>query len=276
MSGVTAGVAPALSALRMVSFVPQSRDAVRVGLLTPDAQSVIDLTPLGIHDALDAVAQLDLLRRTAGAIIHGAARSSFAITSVHLVAAIPLARSVIRQDSGVAPSFADPTTLHGPGGHLSRRDAEGARAGLAAVVGVDLPATASPDRDRIEMALVGSVLVLGWPQEGHVAGHAELRPGAIGPFVAVPRRRPESLIFTQVAPVSHSQTPDHKMVLPAPADHEFLALAELALRSHALRAGDLLTIFPDVPPLASNAAIAGGSWVRVSAPGLGTLSLAVL
>ena len=41
------GVAPALSALRLVCFVPHERDAVHVGLLSPDAQQVVDLASFG-------------------------------------------------------------------------------------------------------------------------------------------------------------------------------------------------------------------------------------
>ena len=39
-----------LSTLRLVSFIPRQRDAVHVGLLTPDAQHVVDLAHLGITE----------------------------------------------------------------------------------------------------------------------------------------------------------------------------------------------------------------------------------
>ncbi len=259
-----------LSALRLVSFVPAERDAVHVGLLSPDAQQVIDLSGLGITDALEAIGQLDLLRQTAGAIVHGAARTAFDTSDVHLVAPIPLVRSVV-QGAG-APVFADPVTLHGPGGHLGRDHARAARAGMAAVVGATLDARSTPDDETLDRALVGTVLVLGWPQQGH-DGLPEIAPGAVGPYVAVPRRKPETLILTHVAPLLPGAPPDRKAAVAAPGDAEFFTLARRALASHTLRPGDLLTIFPQSaePP----EPVTGGSWVRLSGPGLGTLSLAV-
>jgi hypothetical protein len=269
-----ADVAPALSALRLVSFVPHARDAVHVGLLSPDAQHVIDLAGLGITDALEAIEQLDMLRRAAGAILHGAARHAFAVSAVHLVAPIPLARSVVQDSPNSAPRFADPSTLHGPGGHVSRDDAWRARVGMAAIVGTTIEARARIEDAALDAALIGSMLVLGWPQDGP-GGERMLLPGAVGPFAAVPRRRPESLMLTRVAPLSATPPADEKEALSAPDGAQFVAVARAALRSHTLRSGDLITIFPanvvptDRPP------VTGGSWVRVSAPGLGTLSLAV-
>jgi len=263
-----------LSALRLVSFIPQARDAVHVGLLTPDAQQVVDLTHLGITDALDAFERLSMLRQTAGAIVHGAARTSFVVSEVHLVAPIPLVRSVVRVTDTTALHFADPATLHGPGGHLGRVEAAEAQVGLAAVVGETIEATRSCSDDQLDVALSGSVLVIGWPQAGP-DGAPMLQPGAVGPFVAVPRRRPESLMLTAVAPLDVHGTPDVKHTLVAPSDAEFLSLAREALRTHTLRPGDLLTIFPGQSLVPQGTVIAGGSWIRATAPGLGTLSLAV-
>ncbi len=274
MSDGATDVAPRLSTLRLVSFVPHARDAVHVGLLTPDAQRVVDLTHLGIADVLDALGQLDMLRRTAGAILHGAAGTSHAVTQVHLVAALPLARSVVYVAQDAAPLFADPGTLHGPGGHLGRTEAGAARAGLAAVVGDTIAATMDCGEVDLERALVGGVIVLGWPQDGP-DGLPELRPGAVGPYLAVPRRKPESLVSTRVSPVGIPDARDAQQILRAPDDAQFVALARAALRSHTLRPGDLVTIFPDVAASADQAPMTAGSWVRVSAPGLGTLSLAV-
>ncbi len=284
MIPLAAGVAPSLSALRLVSFVPHQRDAVHVGLLSPDAQQVVDLAGFGITDALEAIAQLDMLRRAAGAIMHGAARNAFAVSAVHLVAPIPLARSVVQASPAGVPQFADPTTLHGPGGHLSRDDAQRAQVGMAAIVGATLAARTPVDDDALDAALVGSVLVLGWPQDGP-GGERLLLPGAVGPFAAVPRRRPESLVITRVAPLSAaplsaavlSAAPaaDDKVKLAAPDGPEFLAVARAALRTHTLHPGDLITIFPASTVATDRPAVSSGSWVRVSAPGLGTLSLAV-
>lgn len=263
-----------LSALRLVSFIPAERDAVHVGLLSPDAQHVVDLSGLGITDALEALDRLDMLRQTAGAIVHGAARTAFSTSAVHLVAPIPLVRSVVQRAGAAMPLFADPVTLHGPGGHLGRSDAVRACAGLAAVVGTTLDAGSSPDDDALDRALIGTVLVLGWPQPGH-DDLPELRPGAVGPYVAVPRRRPETLVLTHVAPLAPDAATDRKRSVAAPGDAEFFALARAALASHTLRPGDLLTIFPQVTTPVDEHPLAGGSWVRLSAPGLGTLSLAV-
>ncbi len=274
MTSPATDVATRLSALRLVSFIPHQRDGVHVGLLTPDAQQVIDLAGLGITDALDALDQVVMLRQAAGAIIHGAARTAFPVSGLHLVAPIPLVRSVVLAPGEVSPAFADPSTLHGPGGHLGRDDAALAQVGLAAVVGTTLDARTSCDDATLDRALVGTVLVLGWPQQGH-DGLPALRPGAVGPFVAVPRRRPDSLIITHVAPLAPDAPADHKVSVSAPGDAEFAALARRALASHTLRPGDLLTIFPTVTGPSVAWPVAGGSWVRVSAPGLGTLSLAV-
>jgi hypothetical protein len=276
MSDVSAALAAArLSALRLVSFVPPDRQGVHVGLLTPDAHRVIDLSPLGIHDALDAVAQLPMLRQTAGALVHGDTVAAFAVEGVHLIGAMPLARSVVQSAPTADVEFADPTTVHGPGGHLSRSEAAASRAGLAVLVGEELAARSYPDDETLDRALVGSLVVLGWPQSD-AAGETVLRIGAVGPYCAVPRRRPESLTHARVAPLgAHTTIPDVKAVLPAPIDADFFALARQALRSHALRLGDLLTVFPTVAPSVSPPEVAGGSWVRVSAPGLGTLSLSV-
>ena len=264
-----------LSTLRLVSFVPLERDAVHVGLLTPDAQHVVDLAHLGISDVLDAIDQLEMLRRAAGAIVHGPARTAYAMNAVHLVASLPLARSVIQMHGADTVSFADPTTLHGPGGHLSRNDARAARAGLAAVVGQVLSAGTHCTDDMLDAALIGTTVVLGWPQDGP-RPDAELRPGAVGPFVAVPRRRPESVMITRVSPIGTADSANAQQILPAPGDPEFFALARAALRTHTLHPGDLITIFPDDPPVADRSPMDAGSWIRVSAPGLGTLSLAVL
>lgn len=263
-----------LSALRVVSFVPHERDAVHVGLLTPDAQRVVDLAPLGIGDALEAIEQLAMLRQTAGAIVHGAARTAFALPSVHLVAPIPLVRSVVLARGMSTPHFADPATLHGPGGHLDRGDAAGAQVGLAAVVGGTLAAGSEPSDASLDLLLAGTVLVLGWPHLGPT-GDPLVLPGAVGPFLAVPRRRPESLLLTHVAPLMVNASPDEKLSCLAPSDAEFFELARTAVRSHTLRPGDLLAIFPGDAPSPDARAVPGGSWVRVSAPGLGTLSLAV-
>jgi hypothetical protein len=275
VTGPATTVAPRLSALRLVSFVPHARDAVHVGLLTPDAQQVVDLTHLGITDALEAIEQLDMLRQTAGAIVHGAARSAHAVSGLHLVAPIPLARSVVQVAGEPAPRFADPTTLHGPGSHLGRKESAGVRVGLAAVVGATVEATPACPDETLEQALVGSVVVLGWPQDGP-DGTPVLMPGAVGPFVAVPRRRPESVLITRVAPLAPDPAADEQLVIPAPDESAFFVLARAALRTHTLRPGDLLTIFPPEPVAVERAPLAGGSWVRVSAPGLGTLSLAVV
>lgn len=267
-------VATRLSALRLVSFIPHQRDAVHVGLLTPDAQQVVDLGGLGITDAFEALDQLDMVRRAAGAIIHGAARVAFQVSGLHLVAPIPLVRSVVLAPGAATPDFADPATLHGPGGHLGRDDAALTRAGLAAVVGTTLMARTPCDDATLDQALVGTVMVLGWPQAGH-DGVPVLRAGAVGPFVAVPRRRPESLFLAHVAPLSPDAPVDRTLSATAPTDAAFLALARLALASHTLRPGDLLTIFPALSEPPMQRPVASGSWVRVSAPGLGTLSLAV-
>ncbi len=275
MTTSATAVAPALSALRLVSFVPHERDAVHVGLLSPDAQQVVDLAGFGITDALEAIEQLDLLRRAAGAILHGPARSAFAVSAVHLVAPIPLARGVVQGTPDGAPHFADPTTLHGPGGHLSRDDARGARVGMAAIVGAIIEAHATLDDDALDAALVGSMLVLGWPQDAAGGATTVLLPGAVGPFAAVPRRRPESLMLTHVAPLAAAPAPDEKLVLAAPDGAAFIRVARAALRTHTLRPGDLITIFPDSVAAADRTVVSGGSWIRVSAPGLGTLSLAV-
>ena len=294
----SATTSPRLSALRLVSFVPAERDAVRTGLLTPDAAHVIDLAGLGITDALEALDQLPMLRQAAGAIIHGAARVALPVQGLHLVAPLPMARSVVHPefgDSAPAPEsgegaripelahhhrisealhFADPATLHGPGGHLSRAEAGQAAVGLAAVVGDVIRAGVTPDDATLAAALVGTVLVIGWPRSSD--GEApHLVPGAIGPFLAVPRRQPESLTLTLVAPLDASGAPEVRHTLPAPPPDAFHALAREAARTHALQPGDLLTIFPRVATGLSRPQVAGGSWVRASAPGLGTLSLAV-
>ena len=274
MSSPASEPAVRLSALRLVSFIPAERDAVHVGLLSPDAQQVIDLAPLGIDDALAAVEQLDMLRQTAGAIVHGAARTAFDVSAVHLVAPLPLVRSVVWPPGAQAPVFVDPATLQGPGGPVGREEAGAACVGLGAVVGTTLEAGSVPDDATIDRALAGSVLVLGWPQPGH-DGTPELRPGAIGPYVAVPRRSPETLLLTNVAPLAPGAPPDRKTSVGAPGRDEFLALARRALASHTLRPGDLLTIFPPIAVPIEPAPVVGGAWVRVSAPGLGTLSLAV-
>ena len=263
-----------LSALRLVSFIPAERDAVHIGLLSLDAQQVIDLAPLGITDAYEALEQLDMLRQTAGAIVHGSARAAFDIRQVHLVAPIPLARSVVLNDVSGTLHFADPTTLHGPGSQLDRGDAGAARAGLAAVVGASLDARSECPDERLDAALIGTLLVLGWPQDDGAGGQM-LLPGAVGPFVAVPTRRPESVIITRVAPLPLGDAADRKALLPAPDRRAFHTLAREAVRSHTLRPGDLLTIFPADPEASDGQPMLAGAWVRVSAPGLGTLSLAV-
>ena len=274
MTDVPIAAVARLSALRLVSFIPPARDAVRVGLLSLDATQVVDLAPFGITDALEALAQLDMLRRAAGAIVHGATRTAFAIDAVHLVAPIPLARSVVAAPGADVPYFADPTTLHGPGSHLTRPDAEAAQGGLAAVVGVTIEARTDVTEAMLDEALVGTLVVLGWPQAGH--GHATvLVPGAAGPFAAVPRRSPESILLRRVAPLGAGAIPDHTISVVAPDRQAFHALARRALRSHTLRPGDLLAIFPTVPNHSDRPPMSAGSWVRVSAPGLGTLSLAV-
>jgi len=267
-------VAATLSALRLVSFVPHGRDAVHVGLLSLNAEQVVDLETLGISDALEAIDQLPMLRQAAGAIMRGATRHAFPVHAVHLVAPIPLVRCVVQASLLLPPVFADPVTLHGPGGHLSRGDAAKACVGLAAVVGDVVKAGQDRDDRTFDGALVGTVLVLGWPQPGP-DGHDVLLPGAVGPFVAVPRRRPESLRLTHVAPLSAVPVDDVEVSLSAPCDDEFLALARVAARSHTLRPGDLLTIFPQSAEPNEPLAVDAGSWLRASAPGLGTLSLAV-
>ncbi len=272
-STATEPVVTRLSALRLVSFIPAERDAVHVGLLSQDAQQIVDLAPLGIADAYEALEQLGMLRQAAGAILHGAARTAFAVSTVHLVAPIPLARSVVLDAAG-AVRFADPTTLHGPGSLLGRDDAGGSAAGLAAVVGATIDAGAECTDELLDEALIGTLLVLGWPQAGPT-GEATMLPGAVGPFVAVPRRNPESLVLTLVPPLALVPTPERKQLSAAPDREAFHALARVAVRSHTLRAGDLLTIFPTAPSAGSGAPLPAGSWVRVSAPGLGTLSLAV-
>ena len=268
-------MAERLSTLRLVCFVTSDRDAVHVGLLTPDAQQVVDLAHLGISDVLEAIDQRDMLRRAAGAIVHGPARTAYAVSDVHLMAAMPLARSVVKLDASSSVSFADPTTLHGPGGHLSRTDAAGARAGLAAVVGETLSASADVSEETLDRALIATTIVLGWPQPGS-GPDSVLLPGAVGPFVAVPRRHPESLVLTRVAPLGVADDESAQQLLPAPADADFYSVARAALRSHSLRPGDLVTIFPVEPLRAVRGPVMAGSWIRVSAPGLGTLSLAVL
>ncbi len=272
-STATEPVVTRLSALRLVSFIPAERDAVHVGLLSPDAQQVIDLAPLGITDAYEALEQLGMLRQAAGAILHGAARTAFAVSEVHLVAPIPLARSVV-QDATGSLHFADPATLHGPGSLLGRDEARDCSAGLAAVVGATIDARTACTDELLDEVLIGTLLVLGWPQAGP-AGEPTLVPGAVGPFVAVPRRNPESLVLTLVPPLAVVPSAERKHLSPAPDREAFHALARSAVRSHTLRAGDLLTIFPTTPATASDAPLPAGSWVRVSAPGLGTLSLAV-
>jgi hypothetical protein len=263
-----------LSAVRLVSFIPPARDAVHVGLLTPDATHVVDLTPLGISDAFEALSQLDLLRRTAGAVIRGGARVSYEVRHVHLVAPVPLARSVVRGDGTSDVAFADPTTLHGPGSPLTRSAAAEARGGLAAVLGETIAARSAATDAALDAAMVGTLLVLGWGQPGP-SSEPVLLPGAIGPFLAVPVRSPECVAVRWVSPLTPPVDADHSVQLKAPGRAEFRALARAALRTHTLRPGDLLTIFPveTVPVDAST--IAAGTWVRVSAPGLGTLSLAV-
>jgi hypothetical protein len=274
MTGSTIRDMDRLSALRLVSYVPPARDAVHVGLLTPDAQQVIDLAPLGISDALDALDQLDMLRRAAGAIVHGAARVAAPVQGLHLVAPIPLVRTVVgAADGSKPPRFLDPVSVHGPGGHLSRADARTARAGLGTIIGLTIAATTHCPDDVLERALVGSTLVLGWEQPD-ADGVPMLKSGAIGPFLAIPRRRPESLMFTHVAPLGAADGAERKTSALAPGSDAFFALARAALRSHTLRPGDLLTIFP-ADATRGDEPVEGGSWVRVSAPGLATLSLAV-
>ena len=264
-----------LSSLRLVCFVTQERDAVHVGLLTPDARHVVDLAYLGITDVLEALDQLDMLRRAAGAIVRGPARTAYAVGDVQLIASMPLARSVVQTDASSSVSFADPTKLHGPGGHLSRTDAQMARAGLAVVVGETIEASMDVPDERLDRALIATTIVLGWPQTGPER-EPVLLPGAVGPYVAVPRRHPESVVITRVAPLGLPDDAIAQQLLPAPDDLDFFAVARAALRSHALRPGDLLTIFPADPLETVRAPMAAGSWIRVSAPGLGTLSLAVI
>ncbi len=263
-----------LSAVRLVSFIPANRDAVHAGLLSLDATEVIDLAPFGLTDALEALAQLDMLRRAAGAIVHGPTRAAFATESVHLVAPIPLARSIVAGHGTDVLHFADPTTLHGPGSQLSRTDAAAARGGLAAVLGTTLAAGSELTDGMLDDALVGSMVVLGWPQLGHDQATV-LAPGAVGPFLAVPRRSPESILLRRVAPLAASALADETVRVAAPDRRAFHALARSALRSHTLRPGDLLAIFPHESEAAGRPPMLPGSWVRVSAPGLGTLSLAV-
>jgi hypothetical protein len=272
---VAAGHAVALSALRIVSFVPLERDAVHVGLLASDAQHVVDLVPLGINDVLDALTQSGTLRQTAGAIMHGAARTELPVRQVHLVAPIPMARSVVFDGDTDEIVFADPTTLHGPGGHLRPTDAAHARVGLAAVVGETLSAAEHPDEHDIQRALIGSLLVLGWSQEAP-GGAVRVLPGAIGPFVALPLRHPDSLALTLSSPDLSAAPSDaeRRRDARAPVQADFVALARRALTTHSLRTGDLLVIFPARARI-SNVPIRVGFWVRASAPGLGTLSLAV-
>jgi hypothetical protein len=264
----------ALSALRLVSFVTHERDAVHVGLLTPNAEQVIDLSPLGIADAHEALEQIDLLRRTAGAIVHGAARTAFDVKRVHLVAPVPLARSVVQDAHSGALDFADPATLHGPGDHLGRAESAHVCAGLAAVLGATIEATETCSDDALTDALIGTLLVLGWPQPGP-DGDSILRPGAVGPFVAVPRRAPATLELRRVTPVIDPVQSERITSCAAPTQANFFALARAALRSHTLRPGDLLTIFPVNDMATEHSPMLPGSWVRVSAPGQGTLSLAV-
>ena len=281
-TGVTqraAEVPARLSALRLVSFVTAERDSVRVGLLSPDAHDVIDLTPLGFADAHEALAQVQTLRQTAGAIVHGAARSVFPVADVFLMAAVPLARSVVQYGAAPEPTLSDPTTLHGPGSHLNPAEAASARVGLATVVGETVPAASDVPDEVLDRALVGTAVVLGWEQPDAGGGRAIL-PGAVGPYVAVPRRRPESLACTLIAPLSAVAThPDVQRSAAAPSPEAFDRLARAVLQSHTLHAGDLLIIFPDAATADADAWGAApplsGSWLRASAPGLGTLSLAV-
>ena len=273
MTRPAATVAARLSALRLVSFIPPERDAVHVGLLTPDAEQVVDLAGLGISDALEALDQLPMLRQAAGAILRGPARSAFPVGGVHLVAPIPLVRSVVQGGVGGALHFADPVTLHGPGGHLARADASAVQVGLAAVVGASVKAATDIDDDDLTEALVGTVVVLGWPIGSPVG--MILQPGAIGPFIAVPQRQPESLMLAVVAPLAVQSVPDDRVSVAAPTPAAFRDLARAALRSHVLRPGDLLAIFPEQVRPEERRPVSAGSWVRASAPGLGTLSLAV-
>ncbi len=274
MTGGATPVVERLSAVRLVSFIPANRDAVHVGLLSLDATEVIDLAPFGITDALEALTQLDMLRRAAGAIVHGPTRAAFAIDRVHLVAPIPLARSVVAADDTGVLHFADPSTLHGPGSQLSRTDAAAARGGLATVVGATLAAGSELTDVMLDDALIGSVVVLGWPQLGHDQANV-LTPGAVGPFLAVPRRNPESIVVRRVAPLAAGAVADETESVAAPDRSALHALARSALRTHTLRPGDLLAIFPYASEAADRPPMLPGSWVRVSAPGLGTLSLAV-
>ena len=264
-----------LSTVRLVSFIPRERDAVHVGLLTPDAQHVVDLAHLGITDVLEAIDQLETLRRAAGAIVHGPARTAYAVSDVFLVASLPLARSVVAIGASDVVDFAEPTTLHGPGSHLSRVDAQSARVGLGAVVGRSIEATAHCSDDQLDEVLVGSTVILGWLHGGHGQEPA-LRPGAVGPFLAVPRRRPESVMLTHVSPLGTPDAPNAQQILPVPDDRQFFAAARAALKTHALHAGDLITIFPDDATAGERSPVVPGGWIRVSAPGLGTLSVAVL
>jgi hypothetical protein len=270
-----------LSALRIVSYVPLERDAVHVGLLSSDAQHVVDLAPLGFGDAFDALARTDTLRRTAGAIMHGAARQQTPVRQVHLVAPIPMARSVVRHGTTERVQFAEPTTLHGPGSHLTREHAASAVPGLAAVVGSTLHASSSPDQAELDDALIGSLLVMGWAHDPPDASDSPAVPatilaGAVGPFVGVPLRHPDSLTIARISPEQSdlAATTDEHHDVVAPRAEEFVALARQALATHSLHAGDLLVIFPGIVS-PSTLRMRAGCWVRVSAPGLGTLSLAV-
>ena len=150
-----------------------------------------------------------------------------------------------------------------------------ARAGLAVVVGETIEASKDVPDERLDRALLATTIVLGWPQTGPER-EPVLLPGAVGPYVAVPRRHPESVVITRVAPLGLPNDVIAQQLLPAPGDLDFFAVARAALRSHALRPGDLLTIFPADPLETVRAPMAAGSWIRVSAPGLGTLSLAVI
>jgi hypothetical protein len=275
VSGTSAEPAVRQSALRLVSFIPVERDGVHVGLLSPDALHVIDLAPLGITDAHEAIEQIGMLRQMAGAIVHGAARTAFEVKRVHLVGPVPLVRSVIAVDGSQAIDFADPATLHGPGGHISRADAATVRAGLGVVIGSTIEATLRCPDAVLDAAMIGSVVVLGWAHPGH-DGEPALRPGALGPFLAVPRRSADTVTLTRVRPVVEPGAGDDSETVAAPDTDAFRALARAALRTHTLRPADLLTIFPSSPSTAqARPPMLPGSWVRVSAPSLGTLSIAV-
>lgn len=272
---IVASTAPErLSAIRIVSFVTAARDAVRVGLLTSDAAHVVDLTALGIADAFDAVSAVPMLRRTAGAILHGSAPGRLPVQDVHLVAPVPMARSVVRGPAGVAPVFADPGTFQGPGGHLGGDEARHAAVGLGVIVGALMAAAPAADAASVDAALAGTVLVVGWPQPGP-GGERMLLPGAIGPYLAVPCRQPDTLHRTQVPPLlaGAPAVADVRHAVPAPTVADFVALARHARLTHTLQPGDLLVIFPDAA--GADGPVPAGSWIRGSAPGLGTLSLAV-